>query len=37
VAVFALVRDNDRDKGKAGRLEFIASLVIESSPGNSHD
>src|SRR5262249_38379335 len=33
----ALVRDSDRDKGRAGTLEVIASLVVESSPGNSHD
>jgi hypothetical protein len=36
-AVFALVRDNDSDKGRAGTLAFIASLVVESSPRNSHD
>jgi hypothetical protein len=38
VAVFALVRDNDAyGKGKAGTLEFDASLVVESSPGSTHD
>ena len=37
-AVFALVRDNDAyGKGKSGTHQFAASLIVESSPGSSHD
>ena len=36
VAVFGLVADDDADKGKGSRIEAAASLVIESSPGNTH-
>jgi hypothetical protein len=34
-AVFALVQDSDADKGAAG-VSFVASLIVESSPGNEH-
>lgn len=36
VAVFALVIDDDADKGRGGRTTERPSLVIESSPGNTH-
>jgi hypothetical protein len=34
--VFALVIDNDEDKGRTGRVEIDASCTAETSPGNSH-
>src|SRR5262245_55140007 len=37
IAVFALVRDNDNDKGKGGTAAIATSMVVESSPGNTHD
>jgi putative DNA primase/helicase len=37
VAVFALVADDDGDKGKAAKaLPISATLLVESSPGNTH-
>ncbi len=36
VGVFALVIDSDADKGKAGQSRLTPSLVVETSPGNSH-
>lgn len=36
VAVFALVIDSDNDKGKAGQSRLPPSLIVETSPGNSH-
>jgi len=36
VFVFALCADLDPDKGRAARLDCLASLVVESSPGNRH-
>ncbi|MGU3538895.1 hypothetical protein [Methylobacterium sp. A54F] len=34
--VFAFVVDDDADKGKGARRAITASLVVESSPGNTH-
>jgi hypothetical protein len=37
VTVFALVADDDGDKGKAANaLQFEPTLLVESSPGNTH-
>jgi hypothetical protein len=36
VGVFALVVDGDADKGRAGSLDLLPSLVVETSPGNRH-
>lgn len=36
VFVFALVVDDDRDKGRSCKLDIESSLVVESSPGNRH-
>jgi hypothetical protein len=36
VGVFALVIDSDADKNMAWNVSIEASLVIETSPGNSH-
>jgi len=36
VAVFALVIDDDGDKGRTGRNDIAASLITETSPGNGH-
>jgi hypothetical protein len=37
VGVFALVADNDADKGKMQKRVLPPSMVTETSPGNSHD
>ena len=37
VAVLALVRDNDADKGKTSKAGPPASMRVETSPGNAHD
>ncbi|SFM91927.1 DNA-primase RepB domain-containing protein [Methylobacterium pseudosasicola] len=36
IAAFGLVADDDADKGKGSRIDAVPSLVIESSPGNTH-
>ncbi len=34
--VFALVIDNDNDRGKAASVQIPASLTVQTSPGNNH-
>lgn len=36
VFVFALVVDDDRDRGRSCKLDIEPSLIVESSPGNRH-
>ncbi|MCJ2068390.1 RepB family DNA primase [Methylobacterium sp. J-030] len=36
IAAFGSVADDDADKGKGSRIDAVPSLIIESSPGNTH-